>query len=327
VKEADMMTRTIVSLGAALLVAAAARTATASCSLGANISVSVQKYWPAGNITTSTFGDLRCDNLGASCHLSGWLYKPTTSGAHAAIVYETNAQTTEQRFDTCEIVNHYVAAGYVVFVPYARGTDDTSASDPNAPGNGFQNTGVNWTNPPLGTDTVDYLSEEAADLQAAVVWLQGRSYVDPHRVAVMGSGVGGVRAAFLMSLSTFMIPPAAMIDLSGGVWDWANSPSWAQELDTAAAQHVGAVLYQQVDNENGGNYTPMAEQFTNADNGHPAKLQLYAPFVVSASAQTICTSRGFGASRCTSFTWVTDHTLVMRWIGTVDSFLVEYGVQ
>ncbi|HTJ46567.1 MAG TPA: acetylxylan esterase [Kofleriaceae bacterium] len=307
-----------------------AHRASADCAV--NVSGAVKKYWPSSG-TTSYAGDPRCDQNGASCHLSGWLYTPSTSGAHPAIVYSTNAPHEGARFDTCEVVNYFVPKGYVVFVPYARGTDDVSNHVASLPGEGFHNTGVNHLDAgPNSIDTLYALWDEEYDLQLAVQYVQGLSSVDATKVAVFGAGDGGTRAALLAEeIFTSTPQPKVTINLSGAVWVWSSDPQWATDLDGAAEYHQGAVLYQSVGNESSsGDYTATISQFTYAGRysaSRPAKLALYAPFTVSTSAQSICTNKGYNTNRCASYTFLTDGGQVPRWIDTVHKFLIQYGVQ
>jgi dienelactone hydrolase len=314
-----------------ILVAVAAHRAAADCNIA--VAGSVKQYWPASG-TTSYAGDNRCDDVknGTNCHLSGWLYQPSGSGKHPAIVYSTNAGHTEARFDTCEVVNYFVPKGYVVFVPYERGTDDISPHNTLAPGEGFHNTGTNHLD--WGTTTVDdlyALNEEAYDLQIAFQYVQAMPNVDAAKVAVFGAGDGGTRAAFLAETPLSTPNPAVTINLSGAVWDYTSDPQWAADLEPAAEYHITPMLYQAVANESSsGTYEATIDQFTYAgqfSGSRPAKLALYAGFTVSSSAQTMCNNRGFGTNRCASFTFVTDTDQVARWIDVVHDYLVQYGVQ
>ncbi len=309
-----------------ILLAAAAHRASADCNI--TVGASVKQYWPASG-TTSWAGDTRCDDPkdGTNCHLSGWLYQPSGTGKHPAIVYSTNAPHTGSRFDTCEVVNYFVPKGYVVFVPYARGTDDDSPYNPIAPGEGFHNTGVNH----LDTgNTLDADNEEAYDLQLAFQYVQAMSNVDASKVAVFGAGDGGTRAAFLAETPLSTPNPAVTINLSGAVWSWSSDPQWAADLEPAAEYHITPVLYQAVANESSsGTYDATLGQFTYAgqDSGsRPAKLALYSAYTISSSAQTICNNDGYGANRCASYTFVTDAAQVARWIDVVHDYLVQYGV-
>jgi hypothetical protein len=313
-----------------IFLAAAAHRASADCNI--NVAGAVKKYWPTSG-STSYAGDNRCDNNGTSCHLSGWLYQPSGTGKHPAIVYTTNAPHEGARFDTCEVVNYFVPKGYVVFVPYARGTDDISPHNAIAPGEGFHNTGVNHLDFGGGSsiDQLYALEEEEYDLQYAVQYVQGMSTVDATKVAVFGAGAGGTRAALLAEQPFTSTPqPAVTINLSGAVWDWSGDPQWATDLDDAAEYHITPVLYQAVANESStGTYPATLDQFTAAgqySGSRPAKLALYAPFSISSSAQAFCTAKGYNANRCASYTFVTDSAQVGRWIDVVHDYLVQYGV-
>lgn len=318
-------------LFATILVAAGVHRAAADCNIA--VGATVKQYWPASG-TTSWAGDTRCDNVktGTNCHLSGWLYQPSGSGKHPAIVYSTNAPHQGARFDTCEVVNYFVPKGYVVFVPYARGTDDISPHNAIAPGEGFHNTGTNHLDTGSGSsvDTLYADEEEAYDLQIAFQYVQAMSNVDPAKVAVFGHGDGGTRAAFLAETPLMTPNPAVTINLSGAVWSWTSDPQWAADLEPAAEYHITPVLYQAVANESStGTYPATIDQFTYAgqySGSRPAKLALYAGFTVSSSAQTICNNRGYNANRCASFTFVTDGDQVARWIDVVHDYLVQYGV-
>ncbi|HVV87610.1 MAG TPA: hypothetical protein VHE35_31430 [Kofleriaceae bacterium] len=312
----------------AALAAGTVHTAAASCDV--TVSGAVKRYWPASG-TTSYAGDPRCDSNGASCHLSGWLFTPSGAGPHPAIIYSTGAGWTQSRFDACEVVNYFVPKGYVVFVPYARGVDDTSGSNPLAPGEGFHNTGVNHlAGNPTSYEVLATLEEESYDLQLAYEYVQGLASVDPSRMALFGAGVGGTRASMLAQVPLWTPNARVLVNLSGAVWDWGGDPQWATDLDDAAEYHIGAALYQAVANESpSGDYTPTISQFTSAGrytSSRPAKLALYAGFGISSSAQAICTNRGYNANRCASFTFVTDAAQVARWIDVVHKYLVQYGV-
>ena len=316
------------SLAAAALTAGAARIAAASCDV--TVSGSVKQYWPSSG-TTSYAGDTRCDNSnGTSCHLSGWLFTPSGSGPHPAIVYSINAGQQASRFDACEVVEYFVPKGYVVYVPYPEGVDDISGHNSLAPGEGFHNTGAYYG---TGTsyDKLEALGGQSYDLQLAVQYVQGLSSVNAAKVALIGAGSGGTMAAFVAETPFWGPNPAAYVNLSGAVWDWSGDPQWATDLDDAAEHHIGGALYQAVANESAaGDYTATMSQFTTAGqytSGFPAKLALYAPFTISSSAQAICTNRGYNANRCASFTFTTDSAQVGRWIDTVHRFLVQYGVQ
>jgi len=138
-----MTTRLILSAVIAATFAAATPHADA-CTLPTT-NVTVKKFWPTTADPAQPNGaDVnRCD--GSSCALRGYLFTPPAGGTNLpAIVYvhgsvDNNVHGTQS---SCEMVNYFLDAGYVVFLPWTRGVTDTTSWTTPPAGAGFTNTGV-----------------------------------------------------------------------------------------------------------------------------------------------------------------------------------------
>src|ERR1043165_8304039 len=100
------------------------------------------EYWTKANPVANSD---RCEwqNGTPSCHWYGWLWKSAaataSSGNLPAVVFIHGSGTSVSRGQLCEVVNKLVPLGYVVFMPYMRGVDDSSSANTN---HSFHNTGV-----------------------------------------------------------------------------------------------------------------------------------------------------------------------------------------
>jgi len=195
-------------LALALILAAGLRTADAStCTLAH--SASAIEYWSK---TNPVAGSTRCDWSGGtpSCHWYGWLWKgpaatSNTAGKLPMVLYIHGSGETKGRSSICEIVNTLVPLGYVVFMPYMRGVDDTSS---NGTGAGFKNTGKyieDWaaqggaTGNQYVLNTLAYMEWEAQDeVQFAIDKIMTlksgdgtKPLVDANKIALWGHSYGG----------------------------------------------------------------------------------------------------------------------------------------
>jgi hypothetical protein len=342
------MKTSIAILATLALAAAGAHHATADCTI--TYPSSVMQYWPNASTPVISSDNPRCDWDGVhlGCHLSGWLFKPTSTGAGRlpAVIYVGASVRNQSRHDVCEIVNRLVGKGYVVFVPYLRGIDDVT---PNTTGAGFHNTGKyiddyvddyiadhGQPNTQVGHQIIAgmYLQYEAYDLDEAMTKLLSLStgtapLVAPGRIAIMGNGDAGALAIFASNPS-FQHTAAAILDLSGlGTW-WDIAPAqWQAMIGANLGQRTAPIYIQESANESpDGSYTPAVTSFYLADDDEAfeAKLALYAPFGISSAMQATCDSHGYGPARCAQFLFVSDGPQVGRWMDTAVAFMRRYGI-
>jgi len=328
------MTRTLLSLTAAALVAALAHTAAADCTIA--YPMAAKKYWPTSAGYVPKAGDHRCDFAGPNnsvydCQLSGWLITPTSTGAGNldAVIYIDDAFRNADRHHACETINAMVARGFVVFYADQRGQWDYSGGGSYA----FHNTGYftwDWANMnastfvPADAIATDYLADQAADLDYAVTMLLGlkagsNPLVDPHHITVMGREDGAITALATPAHLSSGHHVAAVVDLGGGSRHWATSTwhYWNDAIQADAAACDAPMFIQEVGNEspNGSYWSAMAafNGATASDAAASAKLALYAGFTPSADEQATCNSSGWDDQLCGNYWFANDHALVSRW--------------
>ncbi len=326
------MTRTILSLTAAALVAALAHTAAADCTIA--YPMAVKKYWPTSSSYVPKQGDHRCDFAGSAydCQLSGWLITPTSTGAGNlnAVIYVDDAFKNTDRHHACEVINAMVARGFVVFYAEQRGQWDWSGIGSNY---SFHNTGYftwDWANMNASTfvpaDAIapSYLGDQAADLDYAVSMLLGlkagsNPLVDSRHITVMGREDGAVTALAMPAHLSSGHHLAAVVDLGGGSRHWAAS-TWHYWNDTIEADAAGGTVpmfIQEVANESpNGSFWAAVAAYDGAfasDAAIGSKLALYAAFSPTADEQATCDDSGWDDQTCGNYWYMNDHTLVSRW--------------
>jgi pimeloyl-ACP methyl ester carboxylesterase len=305
------------------------------------------EYWTKANPVPNSD---RCDwhNGTPSCHWYGWLWKSAaataSSGNLPAVVFVHGSGTSVSRGQLCEVVNKLVPLGYVVFMPYMRGVNDSSSAGTN---HGFHNTGVyiadhvtqdvgpSPTNDQAAASTLSYMEAEAsAEVQFALDKLtslrsgdNSKPLVNPSRIALWGHSYGG--AVSVIATGAGLTPqPAATIDLSGGVLSWAGSLLWPLIINMYAAMHQSPLYLQQVSNESPtGIKDSTTMPFDAADaSGGSAEMAIFASIHPDSDTQSFCNTQSYSAAHCAHVAFMTDHDAVGHWFNTAVEFMSRHGV-
>jgi dipeptidyl aminopeptidase/acylaminoacyl peptidase len=123
-----------------------------------------------------------------------WLFRPTAKAAPPCVVYVHGGPESQTRPVFNPIIAYLVHRGYAVCAPNVRGSTGY--------GRIYQH-----------LDDVRLRLDAVADLNAAAAWLATTGWVDPARIAVMGSSYGGY-----MTLAAITSAPeqwAAAVDIVG----------------------------------------------------------------------------------------------------------------
>jgi pimeloyl-ACP methyl ester carboxylesterase len=299
------------------------------------------------------------------CNLNGWLYLPSPSVTNApAIVYIQGSGAGKNQADLCAMLHQFLDAGYVVWVPYLRGYNDTTADVYDAsnnpvvtgthPGN-FSNSGTYIGNEPSSdtvSGTVDLMNSEIDnEIQWSFDWLKNQpsgvaaKYINPGKVVLAGHSYGGITVT--LAAKRWLTPlPAAIIDMSGGVLGWPSGTTsngtftsdWAAPLCDAAQYRRQPMLITQTMNESRFFYSGdlgdamgsaqttfiCAEEGAYVNGNGGAEMSLFTS-VPNLGTSPWCKS-STADNECAHVTFVKDQTQVDRWAPQVLDFLAHYNV-
>jgi hypothetical protein len=239
------------------------------------------------------------------------------------------------------MIQSMVDDGYVVFVPYLRGVQDLTFTQPSGGDDpehgGFWNTGTSITDyvdaqVPSNTDsralyTLSYMEQEVDDIQAALTFLKARDgtdgkLVDPGKIALMGHSYGGARVV-IAAASGLSPGPAVAVDMSGAVLEWANSGWWSFYIGLFAGSHEMPLRIFQAINEGPSDATNVPFNAASGSGTGGAEGQIYNP----GPDTSTCDLTVEGSLRaCAHQRFVKLSSQVARWWPDVHSFLVRHGV-
>jgi hypothetical protein len=305
----------------------------------------------------------RCDWNTGRCSLSGWMIsRRVTSGNQPAIIFEHGSAGPTQLGEIIEDdqsltsyscpIKRFVDAGYVVFMPYRRGTFDATAAGtlPFAArgAQGWSNSGwaaqdwAVWSVQNQGADMnidnyvgqyIHYLQAEVADLIPAITTLDNFvrpdmtvKLVDPTRVAVAGHSIGGAFTTFAGTdddlYTRLAHGPKAFISLSGAAMSYHESFWWHDMLTSSAALRNAPLMFTRALDEDArqpNDFASARDPF-NAAGGFPNAMALFSP------VNTTCTNPNTPSYQCAHGAFVTNSDQIDRWFPSVRSFLNGVGM-
>jgi len=307
----------------------------------------------------------RCDWNTGRCSLSGWLISPrkANGGNLPAIVFEHGSAGATPLGQLIEddqsltgyscAIKRFVDAGYVVFMPYRRGTfDKTSASTLPVAARGLEgwsNSGWNaqdyavWSVENAGVDLngdnytgqyISYLDAEVGDLVDVLQTLDHyvrpdmtAKLVDPTRVAIAGHSIGGAFTTFAGTDDDLYTKvahgPRAFISLSGAAMSYHESFWWHDQLTASAAINNAPLYFTRVLDEDArvpNDFASAREPFAETNNGADG-----SGMALFSNANASCAS-SVPVYQCNHSAFVTNNDQIDRWFPYVKRFLGTVGM-
>ena len=197
--------------------------------------------------------------------IEAYVYMPAGKGPFPLVVYNHGSRAGEERVERPIgfIARLLTPAGYAVLVPERRGYGKSE-------GTPFSEE--------IGADRGDRflrrMSEEAADVNAAVEYAKGHLPVDPKRITTIGYSFGGIVTTMAASTSTSF---AGIVNQAPGALNWGKSEPLRQALIAAAGKIHVPMLCMVAENDA---TTESARAICDAAkaNGARTKVIIYPPF-------------------------------------------------
>lgn len=206
--------------------------------------------------------------------LYGALYKPEGPGPFPAVVYNHGSAAgmlSKQAFDALGPV--FVKRGWVLFGPYRRGQGLSAAAGPyiedqiNA---AYKKGGISAAD----ATTVRLLeTDHLKDQLAALAWLRKQSFVEPQRIAVVGTSFGGIETVLGAEKGSY----CAAVDFAGAAMSWHRAPLVRSLMIHAVQNSRVPIFFIQARNDF--DLSPsrvLSEAMKNA--GKESKVKIYPPF-------------------------------------------------
>lgn len=178
--------------------------------------------------------------------LRGAVYRPQGKGPFPAIVYNHGSapgMLSSEVFSALDPI--FAKHGWVFFGPCRRGQGLSGAAGPYigdeieaAKKKGGIHEGAVTMVRLLQTD---HLNDQLAGLE----WLRKQPFVQPSRIAVMGTSFGGVEAV----LGADRAPYCAAIDVSGGAESWSLAPELQSLMRKAVLNAHAPIFFMQPEND------------------------------------------------------------------------------
>jgi carboxymethylenebutenolidase len=202
--------------------------------------------------------------------LKGFIWKPAGAGPFPAILW--NHGSEKKPGPVAPVAPLFVARGYVFFVPHRRGQG-------RSPGPYIMDQLKAARSPAERSRRLVELHEvQLRDQLAALSYLKGLSFVDPQRLAVMGSSFGGIQTMLAAERGQGY---RVAVNCSGAAQTWNNAPDLQRRLIAAARNAAMPVFFLQARNDY--DLTPnriLSEQVRSA--GKPVEAKVYPPHGVGA---------------------------------------------
>ncbi len=228
--------------------------------------------------------------------LKGFIWKPEGTGPFPAILWNHGSEKKPGAVDA--VAPLFVARGYVFFVPHRRGQGRSPGpyimDQLNAAGSPAERSRM----------LVKLHEVQLRDQLAAVSYLKGLSFVDPRRLAVMGSSFGVIQTMLAAERGQGY---RVAVNCSGAAQTWDNAPDLQRRLMAAARSAAMPVFFLQARNDY--NLTPnrvLSEQVRSA--GKPVETKVYPPYGVGAREGHSFCVRGADVWGPDVLRFIEDHT-------------------
>ncbi len=206
--------------------------------------------------------------------LHGVIYKPKGEGRFPAVLYNHGSapgMMSSQAFAALGPV--FARHGWVFFGPYRRGQGLSAGAGPyirDQIAAAWKKGGIRRA----AATMVRLLQTTHLDDQlAGLAWLRRQPFVQPGRIAVMGTSFGGVETVLGAEHGTY----CAAIDVSGGAESWAQAPELQSLMEQAVVNSRAPIFFFQPRNDY--NLAPsrtLAAAMKRA--GKVFKLKIYPPY-------------------------------------------------
>jgi carboxymethylenebutenolidase len=206
--------------------------------------------------------------------LYGTLYKPEGAGPFPAVVYNHGSAAgmlSKEAFDALGPV--FVKRGWVMFGPYRRGQGLSAAAGP------YIEDQINAAYKKGGISAADATAvrlletDHLSDQLAALAWLRKQSFVEPQRIAVVGTSFGGIETVLGAEKGSY----CAAVDFAGAAMSWRRAPLIRALMIHAVQNSRVPIFFIQAQNDF--DLSPsrvLSEAMKNADKKFEVKI--YPPF-------------------------------------------------
>ena len=202
--------------------------------------------------------------------LKGFIWKPEGAGPFPALLW--NHGSEKKPGAVHRVARFFVARGYVFLVPRRRGQGRSPGpyimDQLRAAGSRAERSRM----------LVKLHEVQLRDQLAALSYLKGLSFVDPQRLAVMGSSFGGIQTMLAAERGQGC---RVAVNCSGAAQTWGNAPDLQRRLIAAARSAAMPVFFLQARNDY--DLTPnrvLSAQVRSA--GKPVEAKVYPAYGSSA---------------------------------------------
>lgn len=206
--------------------------------------------------------------------LHGVLYKPDGLGPFPAVVYNHGSapgMLSQQAFEALGPV--FAKQGWVLFGPYRRGQGLSATAGP------YIEDQINAAYKSGGISAADAAAvrlletDHLNDQLAGLAWLRGQRFVQPNRIAVVGTSFGGIETVLGAEKGSY----CAAVDFAGGAMSWRRAPL-IQSLMIGAVQNSRVPIFF-IQAENDYDLSPtrvLSDAMSKA--GKKFEVKIYPPF-------------------------------------------------
>jgi len=198
--------------------------------------------------------------------LKGFVWKPPGDGRFPALLWNHGSEKLPGTIDG--VAPHFIAKGFVFFVPHRRGQGRSPGpyimEELNRAGSRSDR----------GRLLVDLHETQLQDQLAALQYLQSLPYVDGGRIAVMGFSFGGIQTMLAAERATAY---RVAVNCSGAAETWKSASDLRARLIAAARNTTIPVFFLQAENDH--DLTPnrvLSEEVRKT--GRPVEAKVYPAF-------------------------------------------------
>jgi dienelactone hydrolase len=206
-----------------------------------------------------------------SLNLEAYVYTPPGKGPFPLVVYNHGSRAGQERTEwpVAFIARWLVPEGFAVMVPERRGYGKSEGA-----------TFSDEIGADRGERFVQRMEEEAADVNAAVIYAKARLPIDPQRIMTIGYSFGGIVTTLAASESTSFM---RIVNQAPGALNWGKSEPLRQALVAAAGKIRAPMLCMAAENdatiENARALCAAAKA-----NGARVSVKIYPPFTTPRAA-------------------------------------------